>query len=78
MRSFFLNEVRKIRVLKTLSWRIIATYTTMFLAYIVTGQLEFVASIGIGDVVLKMMFYYIMKKPGATVYVVFPISIHLK
>ncbi|MEE8570751.1 MAG: DUF2061 domain-containing protein [Candidatus Bathyarchaeia archaeon] len=62
MRGFFLNEVRKIRVLKTLSWRIIATCTTMFLAYIVTGQLEFVASIGLGDVVLKMIFYYMHEK----------------
>ena len=57
-----MNEVRKIRVLKTLSWRIIATCTTMFLAYIVTGQLEFVVSIGIGDVVLKMIFYYMHEK----------------
>jgi len=49
-------------VLKTLSWRVIATCTTMFLAYAVTGQLEFVASIGIGDVILKMIFYYMHEK----------------
>jgi uncharacterized membrane protein len=57
-----MNEVRKILVLKTLSWRVIATCTTMFLAYAVTGQLEFVASIGIGDVILKIMFYYMHEK----------------
>ncbi len=57
-----MNEVRKIWVLKTLSWRVIATCTTMFLAYAVTGQLEFVASIGIGDVILKMIFYYMHEK----------------
>ena len=57
-----MNEVRKILVLKTLSWRVIATCTTMFLAYAVTGQLEFVASIGIGDVILKMIFYYMHEK----------------
>jgi uncharacterized membrane protein len=34
----------------------------MFLAYAVTGQLEFVASIGIGDVILKMIFYYLHEK----------------
>ena len=57
-----MNEVRKIWVLKTLSWRVIATCTTMFLAYAVTGQLEFVAGIGIGDVILKMIFYYMHEK----------------
>ena len=57
-----MNEVRKILVLKTLSWRVIATCTTMFLAYAVTGQLEFVASIGIGDVILKIIFYYMHEK----------------
>jgi len=34
----------------------------MFLAYIFTGRLEFVASIGIGDVILKMIFYYLHEK----------------
>jgi len=34
----------------------------MFLVYAVTGQLEFVASIGIGDVILKMIFYYMHEK----------------
>jgi len=57
-----MNEVRKIWVLKSLSWRVIATCTTMFLAYAVMGQLKFVASIGIGDVILKMIFYYMHEK----------------
>jgi uncharacterized membrane protein len=34
----------------------------MFLTYAVTGQLDFVVSIGIGDVILKMIFYYMHEK----------------
>jgi uncharacterized membrane protein len=34
----------------------------MFLAYAVTGRLDFVASIGVGDVILKMIFYYMHEK----------------
>jgi CBS domain-containing protein len=45
-------------VLKAVSWRIIATLTGMFLVYFFTGQLELMAGFGIGDVFLKLIFYY--------------------
>ena len=57
-----LHEEHKRSASKTISWRIIATSTTMFLVYIFTGQLELTAVVGIGDVVLKMMFYFLHER----------------
>ena len=62
-----MNEARKIRIMKMLSWRVIATCTTMCLVYTVTGQEEIVTSIGIEDVILKMILYYMHEKPEVTV-----------
>lgn len=45
-------------IAKALTWRLIATSTTMSLVYIGTGDLELVAHIGIADVVVKLMFYF--------------------
>jgi adenylylsulfate kinase len=45
-------------VAKGLSWRAIATGTTMSLVYLATGDLEVVAHVGMADVVLKLLFYY--------------------
>jgi adenylylsulfate kinase len=49
-------------VLKSISWRIIATSTTMFLVYIFTGQLVFTLGIGFFDVVLKILFYILHER----------------
>ena len=46
------HEEHKRSALKSVSWRMIATSTTMFLVYIFTGKLELSASVGLGDVVL--------------------------
>ena len=56
------HEEHKRSALKSVSWRMIATSTTMFLVYIVTGKLELSASVGVGDVVLKMMFYFLHER----------------
>ena len=56
------HEEHKRSALKAISWRIIATCTTMFLVYVFTGQLEATASVGISDAVLKMMFYFLHER----------------
>jgi uncharacterized membrane protein len=48
-----MNQNDKKSVLKAINWRIIATSTTMFLAYSLTGRLDIMTGIGIEDVVLK-------------------------
>ena len=56
------HEEHKRSALKAISWRIIATSTTMFLVYIFTGQLELTVGVGIGDAVLKMTFYFLHER----------------
>ena len=48
--------------LKAISWRVIATSTGMLLVYFFTGQWEHMAGFGIGDVVLKLLFYFLHER----------------
>lgn len=56
------HEENRRSALKTVSWRIIATSTTMLLVFFFTGQLELAAGVGVGDVVLKMIFYFLHER----------------
>lgn len=53
-----MHEEHKRSALKAVSWRIIATSTGMFLVHFFTGQLELTVGFGIGDVLLKILFYF--------------------
>ena len=56
------HEENKRSALKSVSWRMIATSTTMVLVYFFTGKLELSAIVGVGDVFLKMMFYFLHER----------------
>lgn len=43
---------------KSLSWRIIATITTMIISYYVTGEMTFALKIGVIEVFAKLLIYY--------------------
>ena len=45
-------------LLKTLSWRAVATLITMIIAYFIVGDLTVALSIGAFDVIIKMVAYY--------------------
>jgi uncharacterized membrane protein len=49
-------------VLKGVTWRVIASVTTMIVVYIVTKDLTLVASVGLVDVFAKLFFYYIHER----------------
>jgi len=49
-------------VLKGITWRIIASATTMTVVYLVTGDLSLVASVGAVDVTAKVLFYYLHER----------------
>lgn len=49
-------------VLKGITWRIIASATTMTVVYFVTGDLTLVASVGVVDVTAKVFFYYLHER----------------
>ncbi len=51
-------ESSKISILKTFSWRILATLITMAIAWYITDEAKFAASIGILDALFKLFLYY--------------------
>ncbi|MCW3993235.1 MAG: DUF2061 domain-containing protein [Candidatus Bathyarchaeota archaeon] len=55
-------EKRVRSLLKAISWRIVATSTTMFLVFLFTGNL--VLSVGVGslELLLKLVFYYVHER----------------
>ena len=52
------KELHSRSLVKALTWRVIATSTTMSLVYIGTGDIELMAHVGIADVVIKLFFYF--------------------
>ncbi|KAA3611233.1 MAG: adenylyl-sulfate kinase [Calditrichaeota bacterium] len=48
--------------LKTISWRITATTTTVIIVYIFTGQIETAIEVGLLEMVAKMFIYYVHER----------------
>lgn len=57
-----MHETHKRSIIKGLTWRIVASLTTMIVVFVVTGDLLLVASVGLVDVTLKVFFYYIHER----------------
>jgi uncharacterized membrane protein len=53
---------KKRHILKTISWRILGTTDTIFLAWIITGDIKTGASIGIIELFSKMLLYYMHER----------------
>ena len=49
-------------MVKTISWRITATTTTVILVYIFTGQIDTAIEVGLLEMVAKMLFYYLHER----------------
>ena len=47
---------------KGLSWRVIATITTMILVFIFTENLTITLGVGIFDILAKLIFYYVHER----------------
>lgn len=43
---------------KAITWRLIASFTTFIIGWIVTGDLNFGMTIGAADVIIKIALYY--------------------
>jgi adenylylsulfate kinase len=52
-------EEKKRSLFKAVSWRAVATTTAVGLVYVFSGKLIRATGIGICDVVLKTVFYYV-------------------
>lgn len=51
-------ETTRRSVAKAISWRLIATIITSSLAFGLTGQWEFAATIGLADTTMKFFLYF--------------------
>jgi uncharacterized membrane protein len=47
---------------KAVTWRVIATSTTMFLVYIFTGEMDLSLGVGLFDVLIKLAFYFLHER----------------
>ena len=56
------NKSHKVSLMKTFSWRIIATLTTFTLAWIFTGEIDTALKIGGVEFFAKMLFYYLHER----------------
>ena len=63
-----LNTSKKLReshirtMLKTISWRIIATLTTVIITLIITGSVDSAWKVGSVEFVAKMVIYYVHER----------------
>ena len=48
--------------MKALSWRVIATFVTFTVAWIITQELKFAAEIGLIDTFIKLGAYYLHER----------------
>jgi uncharacterized membrane protein len=61
------SEYHKRTVVKAVSWRVIATLTTMMIAFFITGKLTIALEIGLFEVIAKMLFYYLHERAWAAI-----------
>lgn len=57
-----IRESRTRSIVKALSWRILATLTTATLVYILTGELDTAAWVGLFEASLKLFFFYLHER----------------
>ena len=55
-------EDMKRSTFKTITWRIIATLTTMFLVYLFTGEMLLMMGVGLFEFLIKMVLYFIHER----------------
>ena len=53
-----MDNNKKRHVFKTISWRIIATLTTIIISVIITKSIQIGLGIGITEFIVKMFLYY--------------------
>jgi len=53
----FMNSKKK-SIIKTITWRIIATLTTLILVFIMSGEIETAGKVAFFELFIKMGIYY--------------------
>jgi len=62
-----MTEKRRRSIIKTLSWRVVATLTTTVIVLIFTGELLLAISIGSLEAVSKLVLYYLHERAWARI-----------
>lgn len=57
-----IKKVNKRHFLKTFSWRVVGSITTLIIAFVVSGNLLIVFKIGVAETITKMILYYLHEK----------------
>ena len=57
-----LDEYHKRTFAKTISWRVTATITTMTIVFVFTRKIMLSIGVGLFEVVLKILFYYLHER----------------
>jgi uncharacterized membrane protein len=57
-----MEDFKKRSLIKTISWRIIASLTTVSIVYVFTGKIVLSFSIGVVEVFVKMVLYYLHER----------------
>lgn len=55
-------ETRTRSIVKTLSWRFIATLITSLVAFVLTSEIAFAAKIGLLDTSIKLVAYFVHER----------------
>lgn len=61
------KENIKRTLLKTISWRIVGTLSTVIISYVITGTLTLAFSIGIVELISKMALYFFHERAWMTI-----------
>ncbi len=51
--------MNKKNILKTITWRITASTTTLLLVYILTGEIKIAGSVTLLEIIVKSIIYYL-------------------
>lgn len=55
-------DTHKRTLLKTVSWRVLALFTTAGVTLLLTGRLDFAITVGVADSLLKFFIYYLHER----------------
>jgi adenylylsulfate kinase len=55
-------DTHKRTFLKTVSWRVLASFTTTGVTFVLTGRLDLAISVGVADSVVKFFIYYLHER----------------
>ena len=66
-RGIIMKETRARSIIKSVTWRVTATIATIIIVYLFTGHLTIALSVGIIEVITKLLIYYFHERAWATI-----------